>query len=75
MHSYGGKDDWFLPSSDELDELYQNKGVIGGFGSGWYWSSSEFNHYYTWAQRFSDGAKESITVKDKTYSVRAIRAF
>ena len=39
-----GYNDWYLPSRDELDLLYQNKDAIGGFYTGWwvyYWSSSE----------------------------------
>jgi hypothetical protein len=50
--SYGGKTDWFLPSKDELDELYKNKEVVGLFVASlsnpyvraiWssYWSSSQ----------------------------------
>ena len=34
-------DDWFLPSTDELDKLYHNKVTIGGFAGSYYWSSSE----------------------------------
>ncbi len=33
--------DWFLPSKDELDLLFQQKSVVGGFASAHYWSSSE----------------------------------
>jgi hypothetical protein len=63
-----GYSDWFLPSKDELNMMYVNlkaKG-LGGFGNGWYWSSSEADltgmggMYSTpeenaWTQRFSDG--------------------
>lgn len=35
-----GYDDWFLPSIDELEQMYLNKNSIGGFSPNWYWSSS-----------------------------------
>jgi len=68
--------DWFLPSKDELDLMYKNlkqKG-LGGFGSSWYWSSSQTNNRGAWVQRFSDGV-QSYDAKNVTYSVRAVRAF
>jgi hypothetical protein len=40
----GGYIDWFLPSRDELNLLYQAKDVIGGFatsGHPTYWSSTQ----------------------------------
>ena len=33
--------DWFLPSMDELTQLFNNRVAIGGFSSNWFWSSSE----------------------------------
>ncbi|PKL12778.1 MAG: hypothetical protein CVV52_08720 [Spirochaetae bacterium HGW-Spirochaetae-8] len=36
----GGKNDWFVPSIEELDLIYDNKGTLG-ISSGIYWSSSE----------------------------------
>jgi uncharacterized caspase-like protein len=73
---YGGCDDWFLPSKDELDKMYQNlksKG-IGGFASEYYWSSSEDDSYYAWDQRFSSGSHDNSAKSDDD-RVRASRAF
>jgi hypothetical protein len=32
---------WRLPTKDELNVLYKNKEKIGGFNTGFYWSSSQ----------------------------------
>lgn len=51
----GGYDDWFLPSHDELKELYAQRQYIGGFAPGYfsqYWSSSEDRAGSAWAQQF-----------------------
>ena len=53
-YSLNGYDDWFLPSKDELDELYLNRLVVGGF-AGAYWSSSEVDGNFAWRQSFFDG--------------------
>ncbi|MFA6681783.1 MAG: hypothetical protein WCS35_07100 [Sphaerochaeta sp.] len=37
----GLKTDWFLPSQDELNQLYLHKDTIGGLDAGQYWSSTE----------------------------------
>jgi len=45
----GGYSDWFLPSIDELYQLYLNRDVIGGFADHtWYWSSSEYTSTLAW---------------------------
>ena len=66
---YGGYDDWFLPSKDELDLMYKNlkQKHLGNFQNTLYWSSSEGRENYAlaptarnnggfaWYQSFSDG--------------------
>ena len=44
----GGLDDWFLPSSGEIEFLYNMRSEIGGFDMGSYWSTSS---YWTSSQR------------------------
>ena len=54
----GGFTDWFLPSKDELNELYINSAVVGGLASSSYWSSSEFvssSNSSAWFQYFFNG--------------------
>jgi TolB-like protein len=71
-----GYDDWFLPSKDEINLMYQNlkrKG-LGNFSNTWYWSSSRYDNKYSWVQYFSAGSQD-YTIKDGTYSVRCVRAF
>jgi len=70
-----GYSDWFLPSKDELNILYQNRNAIGGFSSGYYWSSSEGSSSYAWHQNFDDGIQNIIYLKSYAYRVRAVRAF
>jgi hypothetical protein len=69
---------WFLPSQDELNLMYVNlkaKG-LGGFGNGFYWSSSQSSarNDNAQVQRFSDGYQYRDD-KSNTYSVRACRQF
>jgi hypothetical protein len=74
--SLGGYTDWFLPSKGELNLMYENLKVsgVGGFADDAYWSSSELNAYDAWYQYFNDGYQYSY-LKNKTYRVRAFRAF
>jgi len=71
----GGKTDWFLPSKDELNELYKQKTLTGiNITSGDYWSSSQNSSYDAWSQGFGGGSQANVG-KDYEGSVRAIRAF
>jgi len=70
----GGLNDWYLPSKDELNNLYLNKDAIGGFDSGYYWSSSEYFDYSAWRQYFPTGTQYNAS-KSHAYRFRAVRAF
>jgi len=68
-----------LPSKDELNKLYINRTLIGGFTSNWYWSSSEKNANYAEALNFATGNFDGIGgykgPGGTPYYVRAIRSF
>ena len=82
--------DWFLPSRDELNEVCKyarNTGqaagadivctggeLRGGFSSGYYLSSSEFDVNVAWGQYFLTGDQGYIA-KYPTFFVRPVRAF
>lgn len=78
-----GYDDWFLPSKDELNLLYNAIGK--GFSErSWfdsYWSSSEYDSDNAWIQSFinvemlSKYSSQEYFRKDNFPSVRAVRAF
>jgi len=78
-----GYSDWYLPSIDELNEMYNTIGPgglesnIGGFEisvNSYYWSSSEINYMTAWGVYFDNGDVE-LSSKNNTRSVRVIRAF
>ena len=78
----GTYSDWFLPSKDELNEMYSNIGQgnvlglgnVGGFANYIYWSSTEFDSSLAWFQFFTSGGQHN-DYKDLYYNVRAVRAF
>jgi hypothetical protein len=82
-----GYTDWFLPSINELQAIYNNRGLInngltanGGspITTAWfYWSSTETANYshYAWIFYFADGSTWGFGGKEETFYVRAVRAF
>ncbi len=75
----GGKSDWFLPSLDELEEMYLRlhmKG-IGNFEKRNYWSSSQVNARYARLVCFNEKDPYHIATQDKDVhlNVRPVRAF
>jgi hypothetical protein len=83
-YTLNGFSDWFLPSRDELNELYLQKDIVGGFsevcpdfGCSIYWSSSELLSLLddnAHAVDFSDGVNYGF-IKDQLLGVRAVRSF
>ena len=77
----GDFDDYFLPSTSELNKMYQNLRMedLGGFAFDYdyyYWSSSEYvdKSSSAWLQNFNNG-NQLDTNKANTYNVRCVRAF
>ena len=79
--TYGGHSDWVIPTKEELNTMYVNRAVIGGFKTqhlyGYYycyWSSSEYSSSCAWAQTWLDGF-QGISEKDDShyFRVRCVR--
>lgn len=72
---YGGYDDWFLPSKDELNLMYEElyKNGLGDLNAV-YWSSSEYDAKSAWKQSFSSGGLYDNS-RNSDGCVRPIRAF
>jgi hypothetical protein len=82
----GGQSDWYLPSTLELNMLWINyftvvKSLSQTSGASQlasvsnYWSSSEGNSTYAWYVSFDGGSSNDDHLKDRTFYVRAVRAF
>ena len=78
---FAAKEGARVPSKEELDQIHDamDKGalkgtfnVTGSNSAGWYWSSSQNDLSYAWAQRFSDGHQSGY---NKVYdsSLRCVR--
>ena len=72
-------DDWFLPSKDELNKIYENRNVLNttfkeGTGDQ-YWSSSETSGNGTWRLDFNAGTWNNQVDRSIAWYVRPIRAF
>ena len=67
---------WRLPTTDELNLMYENlyKKDIGGFADDYYWSSSEINSSNAWYQYFYSGSQYDFS-KNLYERVRAVRVF
>jgi hypothetical protein len=74
LHNGGGFNDWFLPSKDELNQIWINRAVLGAFTQVSYWSSTQTDLYEAKFQAFPLGTQASYD-KSGTAGVRACRYF
>jgi len=73
-YTNNGYSDWYLPSLNELTEMFDRRVAIGGFTTASYWSSSEENGEFAKRLGFPDGGM-SGHVKYQGFRVRPVRAF
>ncbi len=75
--------DWYLPSKEELNLMYQNKATIdatavanegSAFAFDDYWSSTENDNVNAWRHDFATGGRD-FGNKATMHRVRAVRAF
>ena len=77
---FGGFDDWYLPSKEELRLVYRTLGTatprLGNFGKSFYWTSSEYDLNNAWTVNFKDGQefdREKWLVPNSDTGMKAIR--
>ena len=66
--------DWYLPSKHELNLLFTQSSVVGGFVNSYYWSSTDLNGFNAWLQVWGNGYQGDYG-KSYSFCVRAIRSF
>ena len=80
--SQSGYTDWFLPSKDELNQMYVNLQAegLGNFQTSWYWSSTEHSASQAKTQLFTttggyEGLQGQAGKNSGNVEVRPCRAF
>ena len=73
--THGGFNDWFLPSRDELNLMYQQREVIGGFAPVFYWSSTDAGTFWASGKSFGHDRHQYFDSSTAWNQVRLIRAF
>lgn len=79
-----GYSDWYLPSEDELNEMFLrrtavNAGAIGNggqnFSNNYYWCSNQYDAFFAKKQNLVTGVKTSDFKGFNLSKIRAIRSF
>lgn len=65
-----GHTDFYLPSKNELKQLYKN--IPEQFEKIWHWTSTQYSALHAWGQDFGDGF-QGVSLKDIELAVRAVR--
>ena len=77
METIGFKNDWFIPSVNELEIIYSNLSPLnlGDFQNAYYWSSSEYDILKAKCINFENGQSTTILKNSSTVKTRLIRYF
>ena len=79
--SQNGYNDWYLPSADELEKVWDYKELFGGFSTGNYWSSTQVNNtqanyiFFNAVGTPQNNPLIDTTPKSDSIRVRAIRSY
>lgn len=73
-YEQNGYTDWYLPSKDELFELYEQRDLVGASTVANYWTSSGYDFNTVWNQSFVEGPQHRRLKFDQV-TVRSVRAF
>lgn len=67
--------DWYIPSIYELQLLYGQRAIVGGFASSGYWTSNyKYGSAGAWVTNFATG-NLYVNYTAGTENVRVIRSF
>ena len=61
-----GKDDWRMPTKDELNDIYKNG---NDFDRCFYWAFTEFDCDEAWTQSFWSGVQGIINKKENNWVI------
>lgn len=74
----GGMSDWFLPSINELSQIFKQKKFFSRLDCSYYWSSTEDSENNAWQIVFDNGKVIATEPVDKTggpFCIRPVRSF
>jgi hypothetical protein len=75
----GNLTDWYMPTIEQLDDLYENRDKIyHGFGGAFYWSSSIFSDEkfiwgYSYVKDFNEGETKKSVKEFEQARIRCVR--
>lgn len=73
-YEFNGMTDWYLPSKDELYEMYEQRALVAPSVAINYWSSTDYGLNTGWSTSFSTGY-QYLGMKFAPWGAWPIRAF